>query len=236
MTKQHRQAGPVTRFMRSMSDQGFRRTLQSALNICEDWFFDWRYGTDTVSRIYQADLVFDHPNKKSAHPYIPTRGRSFNKLMAALALPGEGIFVDYGSGKGKILMLASRFGFSRVVGLEFSEELHRVALANVKKWEERTGCQSIEPILCDASSHVLRDDENVLYFFNPFEQDVLDGCLRQIENSLARNPRHIWVIYFDPRFSRRFIDRLGLSITKEFVHGGYEVLVMESADEASAQP
>jgi len=234
MTKQHRQAGPVTRFMRSMREQGFRRTFQSALNICEDWLFDWRYGTDTVSRIYQADLEFDHPNKKSAHPYIPNRGRSFNKLMAAIALPRGGIFVDYGSGKGKILMLASRFGFRRVVGLEFSEELHRVALSNVKKYQARTGCQSIEPVLGDASRYVLRDDENVLFFFNPFEQDVLDGCLGQIESSLARNPRHIWVIYFDPRFSRRFIDRLGLNITTEFVHGGYEVLVMESSHGASA--
>lgn len=148
--------------------------------------------------------------------------------MASIALPRDGVFVDYGSGKGKILMLASRFGFRRVVGLEFSEELHRVAIANVKKYGQRSGCRSIEPTLCDASSYVLKGDENVLFFFNPFEQDVLDGCLEQIEKSLSRNPRHLWVIYFDPRFSGRFIERLGLKITKEFVHGGYQVFVMDN--------
>lgn len=225
--RRYKQAGPFARFRRSLRDQGARRTVQSALSIAEDWLFDWRHGTDTVSRVYQADLDFEHPHKGSAHPYIPTRGRAFRKLLSSLTFPKDSVFVDYGSGKGKVLLLASTLGFRRVVGIEYSPELHEVAVANIKRCSP-VAASLIEPVCCDATEHVLQDDENVFYFFNPFELDVLQGTLHQITASLNRNRRKIWIIYFDPRFKNAFENGLGVRQTQVFVYGGYEVAVLEN--------
>ena len=41
-------------------------------------------------------------------------------------------FIDFGSGKGRVLLVAAGFPFKEVIGVEFSRELHEVALKN--KW------------------------------------------------------------------------------------------------------
>jgi len=228
--KKHKQAEPVARLLGSLRERGVRRTLQSALSIAEDWLFDWRHGTDTVTRVYMVEQDFEHPNKSSAHPYIPTRGRAFRKLLSSLAFPKASVFVDYGSGKGKVLLLATNLGFRRVVGIEFSPELHEVAAANIRRYGT-LAASMIELACCDATEYVLRDDENVFYFFNPFELDVLQGVLRQIKASLGRRRRKILVIYFDPRFKDAFEKNLGLRQTRVFVYGGYEVIVLENNEE-----
>jgi tRNA1(Val) A37 N6-methylase TrmN6 len=38
--------------------------------------------------------------------------------------------VDYVSGMGKVLLLAARYPFRRVTGMEFSAELHKIAERN----------------------------------------------------------------------------------------------------------
>ena len=45
----------------------------------------------------------------------------------------EFTFVDYGLGKGRVLMLAAEYPFKRIVGVEFSESLDRTARQNLTK-------------------------------------------------------------------------------------------------------
>ena len=45
----------------------------------------------------------------------------------------EFTFVDYGLGKGRVLMLATEYPFKRIVGVEFSESLDRTARQNLTK-------------------------------------------------------------------------------------------------------
>jgi len=40
-------------------------------------------------------------------------------------------FVDYGSGKGRVLLVASDYAFKKIVGVEFSKVLNDVAVANI---------------------------------------------------------------------------------------------------------
>jgi cyclopropane fatty-acyl-phospholipid synthase-like methyltransferase len=45
--------------------------------------------------------------------------------------PRDFVFVDLGSGKGRVILRAATRPFRRVEGVEFSEPLHRVALRNI---------------------------------------------------------------------------------------------------------
>ena len=113
-----------------------------------------------------------------------------------------------------------------MVGIEYSRELQGLALENLARFGKRS-TTPIESILADATEYVLRDDENVFYFFNPFEIDVMRGVIRQIKASIERKPRKIWVIYFDPLFTDPFEVELGLCRTRVFFYGGYDVAVLE---------
>ena len=49
----------------------------------------------------------------------------FRKVLASLQIAfHDYTFIDFGSGKGRALLLASEFPFKRIIGLEFSPELH----------------------------------------------------------------------------------------------------------------
>ena len=43
-------------------------------------------------------------------------------------------FVDYGAGKGRVLLLASQHPFAAIGGIEFAEELHDDATMNIAQF------------------------------------------------------------------------------------------------------
>ena len=44
------------------------------------------------------------------------------------------VFVDYGSGKGRTLLVAAEFPFKKIVGVEIAQELHAIAGKNVDQY------------------------------------------------------------------------------------------------------
>src|SRR6202035_689809 len=80
----------------------------------------------------------------------------FNQMMEALDLDWPRFtFVDLGSGKGRALLLASRFLFRRIVGVEIAPELSEVAAANIQRfvapWQM---CREIEAHTGDAAEFI----------------------------------------------------------------------------------
>src|ERR1700730_9338115 len=50
----------------------------------------------------------------------PSAGRSLRTVLRKLDLPKDGAFIDFGAGKGHVLLIAAQSGFQRIVGVEFS--------------------------------------------------------------------------------------------------------------------
>ncbi|WP_301089671.1 class I SAM-dependent methyltransferase [Sphingomonas sp.] len=68
--------------------------------------------------------------------------------------PARYSFVDYGSGKGRVVMIAAARGFQRAIGVEFAPELHDIALANGRRFTSAGGSSTrCEFILGDAGSY-----------------------------------------------------------------------------------
>ena len=44
----------------------------------------------------------------------------------------------------------------------------------------------------------IKDDENVFFIFHPFDSIVLGRVLENIEKSLEKKPRDIWLLYHAP--------------------------------------
>src|SRR5207237_9526545 len=90
-----------------------------ALQI-ENAAFDRDFGTDTQSEIHIAELGMAEDDARHGNGLY--RGIStslFDAALDALAEPLERYaFIDYGSGKGKALLLAAAHPFRRIIGVE----------------------------------------------------------------------------------------------------------------------
>jgi hypothetical protein len=104
-------------------------------------------------------------------------------------------FVDFGSGKGRVLLEAAAFPFKSVEGVEFSVELHAIADNNIRQYRRgKVRCPAIRSVLSDAAEFQLPAIPLVLYFFNPFSDPVLTIVVDNIRRSIAIDPRPVLII------------------------------------------
>ena len=69
---------------------------------------------------------------------------------------------------------------------------------NVRRYCSSTD-ERVEIVNDDAALYTFRDDETVLFFFNPFQDVVMCRVLGNLYESLRRRNRRVWVIYSNPR-------------------------------------
>ncbi len=186
----------VRRVHRARQEVGLRGVLVKAVSKTGDYVFDLRFGVDTCRWARLADLGVPERLRRHGVDYEPTGVRDFRLLMRDAGLPRSGTFVDIGSGKGRVLLLASLYGFDRVVGVELSEELCAVARRNVATFRRRAPQASPVEIVCsDASRYVFDDTTTVFFLFNPFDSVVVEQVLSRIRESIERRPREAYLIY-----------------------------------------
>jgi SAM-dependent methyltransferase len=189
----------VTWTIASVRQRGVSRTFTIAASVVEDRFFDRRFGIETSQVVNSDQLEASLANRAHAIRYKATKARPFLDLLRRLQLPADSTFVDVGSGKGRVLLLAAQLPFRRVVGIEFSRSLCEQARTNIEIFR-RTG-RTLAPIeVCegDVTRHALRGDENVFFLYNPFDAVILSQFVENIRRSLATHPRPIWLIYSVP--------------------------------------
>jgi len=169
------------------------------LCFIEDFSFDFKYGTNTMSPVRLCALNIKSENKIKGFKYRPTRAKPFKKLMTTLDFPDDSVFVDFGAGKGRVILLASQYRFKRVVGIEFSPQLCKEARKNFAIFKKKSKTfDQVEIIESDVVDYEIGDDENVFFLFNPFNGTVMNRLLRNLAISLEKKKRKIWLIYNHP--------------------------------------
>src|SRR5436309_2710964 len=74
--------------------------------------FDREFNVDTTGLISLSGLDIDSPNWVHGENYGPTSPATFETIMGALRIDvSDFTFVDFGSGKGAVLLYASAFPF-----------------------------------------------------------------------------------------------------------------------------
>jgi len=174
--------------------------------------FDGDLGVETRGVISLSELAIDSGNKLSGHRYQATPPDEFLRILGTLAIDhARFVFIDIGSGKGRTLLLAARFPFKEVIGVEFARELHEVAERNIAAARAKgTRCERMRSICADAVEFELPEEPLILYFYHPFEEDVFFRMIERIEQSLSRAPRPAFIIYLNPVLRRLFDGRRSL--------------------------
>lgn len=164
--------------------------------------FDLAHGVETSQRVHHSDLKTDSTNWVYAVGYWPTAADVVRDALAALPINHEEFtFIDLGSGKGRVLMMASDYPFARIVGVEFAPSLHQIAVENLKRYRSDTQrCQNIEARCEDMTQFVFPEAPLVVFLYNPASELVIQAVKRNLGASLERVPRAVWVIYVTPAY------------------------------------
>ncbi len=184
------------------------RTLTASPERSE---FDRTLGVETDGDLqdwtYLSDLDIPSPNWINGKDYCPIEPERLTRVLSSLPIKHQDfIFVDFGSGKGRALLVASQFPFRKIIGIEFSPELHAVADRNIAGYRSRAQlCPDIESVCMDFTSFQLPPEPAVLFFFDPCDEPVLVQVLKNVEDSLRRHPRDMLICYVAPRL-RRLMD------------------------------
>ena len=168
--------------------------------------FDQLHGTDTSGLIPAGKIARGTTVKPAeltayygiAPSILQTLLDLWLQRLAPLAPIAQTVFLDVGAGKGRACLLASRFPFLRVEGIELNRALARIALANVEIWQRTPHAAQLAPIAlhhADALRHLLPAEPTLAFLFHPFELPILRRFLSRVQTSLLRNPRPFDLVY-----------------------------------------
>lgn len=167
-----------------------------------DQEFDLRHGgIDTAGFISPVELDYEGDAKDGANGYQAVGEDSIREMMATVDIDySQFTFIDFGSGKGRALFLASEFPFAEIIGVELSDSLHEVAVDNVAKfrppWPQK--CNDIVPVKSDATTYELPERPLVIFMYNPFLADIMRMVVTNIVASIRDKPRETYLFYSRP--------------------------------------
>jgi hypothetical protein len=179
--------------------QGLRRLLQNQKRSATD-AFDLKYGTDTAKMVSVGALDITAERLAVTNRYEAVSEGSFNESLKALKIDYKNFsFVDIGSGKGKALLLASRFPFRSIIGIELSSKLHAIAVVNIRVFQDPLQeCTVVSSVLADALTYEIPIGDSVIFLYNPFRQEVMEAFVKKMEDFISQGRGSVYILYHTP--------------------------------------
>lgn len=179
------------------------RRREREISHNRDLGFDQEWGVDTSGTSVPDKLEVVGSNWKYGNKYQGCDPAVFSEVLENLAIQYQDFtFVDLGSGKGRALLLASRFPFRQIIGVEFSEELCQIAQQNVFCFpKSEMQCKGIATICDDAARYKLPEGSLVIFLYNPFGKQVMERVVQNVMTSYQQDPRRILVVYMTAYFA-----------------------------------
>lgn len=205
---------------RGVVDTG--RWVMAGVGQC---YRDWKLGLDTRGESHGSILT----DNISCNAYTPIGAACFETVMRHVGASSDDVFLDYGSGKGRAILLAARHRFRKCIGVELSGELCDIARLNLSRSRSRLHCRDIEVIESDATTFQIPSEVSVIFLFNPFVGQVLQRVIDQIRESLRASPRELRIAYIYPAdevtnlfepcdwLTKVYEERIGVSTDQRFV-------------------
>jgi SAM-dependent methyltransferase len=171
----------------------------------QERMFDLKHSVQTAGFEYFPKLHL----KGSSDPddclhYHGVQPRGGRLLLQSLPITDHSdyTFIDIGSGKGRMLLLAAEYPFRKIIGVEFATELHQIASRNLKTYRNpKQKCFDITSVNEDALQFPLPNEKLVLYFFFPLRRPLMMQMVERIDQSIEANPRDVIIALMNPEIS-----------------------------------
>jgi SAM-dependent methyltransferase len=173
-----------------------RMAVSSARGFIGAHVFDRRHGIDTSRIVDLADIGIDAENRIG---YTPSGWRNLPSALRHIPISDDDVFLDLGSGKGRVVIQAARHPFKRVIGVELSTELNAIARENLDAVRPRLRCQDVELIEADIADYRVPDDVTIVYAYNPVRGELFEAAMNALIASYDHRPRPMHLLYRYPR-------------------------------------
>jgi SAM-dependent methyltransferase len=192
----------------------------------DDILWDYRNSVSTRRLVPVKDLGLHGASANQAHAYETPRVGHLRDGLRTVPQEQRHHLVDFGSGLGRILVLARELGYARVSGVELSDALCAEARENIARLTSRRGqVDAMEILLLDAADYLVPSSANVLYFYNPFGPRVLERVLDNIKSSIDKKPREAWIMYVNAVHKDVMRARSWLEEARQVRSQGYDSVV-----------
>lgn len=183
----------------SLVQRGLRDTIRHAWRAVNSSLRERRLGIQTTSSIAGSEMEFD----ALSFGYQPVPYASFDAAIRHISIrPGQDVFIDYGCGMGRAVVLAAMYPFRRVIGVERSNSLSQIARENIRRAAAKLRCADVTIEMEDARDYEVPQDASHIFMFNPFDEPIVMTVLARIRDSIHANPRKVSIIYALPRCRR----------------------------------
>ena len=205
---------------RSVAERGVLQTLKSATTrgplylrrTVAELFdatsppsdFDARHGVQTDSDRGKTTplrtLRIASANWMQGEDYSPVDPGRFRAALSDLRVPVDDFtFVDFGSGKGRAILLASEYPFRELVGVDFSAELTAIAERNWSIYRSpRQRCATARFVCEDFMDYEIPHAPAVLYFYHPCGEALMAKVVAKTADAVARHAEPVTIIYVNP--------------------------------------
>ncbi len=138
----------------------------------------------------------------------PTPERVFKWATAMLPRDLQSFtFFDLGAGRGRVLLMATKYNFEKIIGAEWNQVLQDDAVLNIAQYPRSLmACRDVECLYGDARQLTLTKDPAVFYFFNNFHTGDMKRTLDQIAASYRANPRRLYILMIEPENEHIILD------------------------------
>ncbi len=117
-------------------------------------------------------------------------------------------FVDYGSGRGRLILTAAGLPFRRVIGVEFARSLHNEACENIADYPRgKLVCHNVKSLNLNAIDFDIPDGNVVAFFYNPFTGTILNQVAQRIEDACQGAARSVYLIFVNSNHVPLFAGR-----------------------------
>lgn len=172
---------------------------------------DRRYGVETADTTSRAELGYDRSQRERKY-YAPSQWRALPVAIPRRSVGPDDVFVDLGSGKGRVVLQAARhYPFRRVIGVECSPELTARAADNLVAWRGRLRCRDVELVTEDATLWDPPADLTVAYLHNPFSGDVFAAAVHRLVRLVERTGSPLRIVYVNPREHEALVATEGIA-------------------------
>jgi SAM-dependent methyltransferase len=165
--------------------------------------FEVRFGVHTSARVPLEDLGLAAADRIW---HDPSDWIAVRRALGNLRVGRDDVFLDFGAGMGRALLVAGRLPFRRLIGVELSDRLATMASENIDRCRAGLKTRDVEVVVADAVDYEVPDDVTVAYFYCPFIGETFGEVLDRLLASVDRSPRVVRLVYNYPVEHDRLID------------------------------
>jgi len=138
--------------------------------------------------------------------YMPAAYDMLEELFSQQNIHHCKYLLDLGCGKGRVLCVAAHKGFTNLTGLEISKDFCLEAEKNLEAIKQKFPSIKYKIINNDAFYFNIPASVDCIFMFNPFDKIIMSGVINNIEMSLQKNPRKLFIVYINPLHKNLFMD------------------------------